>query len=181
MRVQKDARSKKEVYDLSVSTFSAKTLLTNWCGDQRNKRQRRDTVDVTELRTPVFFQDPEVEGVAFHIGCNHGSQEIMLCESKGQVLLMRQALESVGFRTILGRERVATNGDKKRTFTAFPINVTPDSRRNGTIVVNCHDPIVAMALEVLVRQQKVHFASFDVLPIKDSKRSTGGRRSSSHR
>jgi hypothetical protein len=138
-------------------------------------------VDVTELRTPVLFQDPEVEGVSFHIGCNHGSQEIMLCESSQQALMMRQALELVGLNVIPGKERLETNGDGKRQFKAFPINVTPGCHRNGTVVVNCHDQTAAIALEVLVRQPKVHFASFDVLPIKDSRRSTGGKRVSSRR
>ena len=37
MRVKKTHVPKKEVYDFSVSAFSSKTLLTNWCGDQQTK------------------------------------------------------------------------------------------------------------------------------------------------
>jgi hypothetical protein len=147
---------------------------------KENKSQRRDIVDVTELRTVALFQFASIEGVAFHFGCNHDSQEIMLCENNKQALLMKQALESAGLNVILGKKRLVNNFGN-RTFEAFPVKVTPSCHRNGTVVVNCHDPIAAMALEVFVLQPGVHYSSFKVLAAQDKKRSTGGKRSSSHR
>jgi len=136
-------------------------------------------VNVTELRTVALFQVASSEEVAFHFGCNRNSQEIMLCESNKQALLMRQALESVGLNVVLGKKRLVTNfGNRK--FEAFPVKVTPSCHRNGTVIVKCHDPIAAIALEVFVLQPGVHYSSFKVLAAQDNKRSTGGDRKNGH-